>query len=55
MAVRLYMSLHPIANVANTKIFRILVFVDLLEIQAIFKGHIAGILFLFPEGLTADP
>lgn len=49
------MSLHVIANVANAKIFRTLVFVDLLEIQAIFKGHIAGILFIFPESLTAYP
>ena len=35
--------------------FRILIFVDLLEVETIFKSHIAGFLDVYPECLTADP
>lgn len=61
------MSLHPMDNVANEpsrgscfdamldKVFRILIFVDLLEIEIIFKGHIAGFLNILPESLIAHP
>lgn len=61
------MSLHPMANVANEppggshfhvvldKTFRILIFVDLLEVETIFKGHITGFLNILAEGLTARP
>ena len=67
MAVRLSMLLHPIANVANktpryprfhavlNKKFRTLIFVDLLEVEATFKDHIAGFLNIFPKGLTTHP
>lgn len=58
-------SLHLVTNVAYEppggsrfdavldKEIRILIFVDLLKIETIFKSHIAGFLNILPESLTA--
>ena len=34
---------------------RILIFMDLFEIETILEGHVAGFLNILPESLTAHP
>lgn len=65
MAIYFALSLHLLGNVTNkppcgpcfhavlNKKVRILIFMDLLKVEAIFEGHVAGFPDIFPKGLTA--
>lgn len=67
IAIRLVLSVHPLGNVGDeppcrprfhpvlNKKLRILIFVNLLEVEAILESHVAGFPDILPRGLTAHP